>query len=134
MELAEKIHGKDIYTKWGADNSNFAERIERNMVKLEYDINKAIILGQPIEPILNSAIKSMSRLVETEAAFFNSQATYSMLKDNDVKRYRLVATIDAKTSDICREINNKIFKMSEYAPGVTAPPFHPHCRTVMVEE
>ncbi len=32
------------------------------------------------------------------------------------------------TCELCGELDNKIYKMSEYATGTTAPPFHPWCR------
>ena len=37
--------------------------------------------------------------------------------------------MDSKTSEICRSLDGKVFDMKEYQAGVTAPPFHPYCRT-----
>jgi len=40
--------------------------------------------------------------------------------------------IDNKTSEICQQMDGKHFKMSDFQAGVTAPPFHPWCRTTTV--
>lgn len=47
----------------------------------------------------------------------------------DVEKYEIVATLDGHTSDICQEMDGKVFQMSEYEEGVTAPPFHVNCRS-----
>ena len=46
-----------------------------------------------------------------------------------VEEYEIVATLDNSTSAICQEMDGQHFPMSEFKPGVTAPPFHPYCRT-----
>ena len=53
-------------------------------------------------------------------------------KDFGVKEYKLVATLDLRTSPICRSMDGEIFKVSDFKIGVTAPPFHPYCRTTTV--
>ena len=52
--------------------------------------------------------------------------------DLGVKEYEIVSTLDSKTSEICRSLDGKHFPMSEFKPGITAPPFHPWCRTTTV--
>lgn len=53
-------------------------------------------------------------------------------KDLDVNKYEIVATLDNHTSEICQELDGKVFDMKDYQVGATAPPFHPNCRTVTV--
>ncbi|MDE6658892.1 MAG: minor capsid protein, partial [Eubacterium sp.] len=52
--------------------------------------------------------------------------------ESDVEEYEICATLDSKTSDICREMDGKHFPMSEYELGKTAPPFHPFCRSLVI--
>lgn len=40
-----------------------------------------------------------------------------------------MATLDSHTSAICQEMDGKRFPISKMEVGVTAPPFHPWCRT-----
>jgi len=49
-----------------------------------------------------------------------------------VSEYEIFITLDNRTSDICRDLEGKIFKIKDYQVGVTAPPFHPNCRSVAV--
>ncbi|MGL6219340.1 MAG: minor capsid protein, partial [Lacrimispora sphenoides] len=53
-------------------------------------------------------------------------------KELGVEQYEILATLDTRTSDICRDMDEKVFDMKDYEVGVTAPPFHPHCRTTTV--
>ncbi|SFE96380.1 phage putative head morphogenesis protein, SPP1 gp7 family [Peptostreptococcus sp. D1] len=50
----------------------------------------------------------------------------------DVKDYEYLATLDIKTSEICRNLDGKKFSLSEAVPGVNYPPMHPHCRSTTV--
>lgn len=72
------------------------------------------------------------RLLHTEQAFYNSLAQKDSFIDLGVEYYEVLATLDLKTSSICRELDGKVFPMSEYQPGITAHPFHPNCRSTEV--
>lgn len=76
--------------------------------------------------------ESAGRLVMTEEAFFSSAAQKDCFDELDVEQFEIVATLDSHTSDICRGMDGKHFPMSEWKVGVTAPPFHVHCRSTTV--
>lgn len=61
-----------------------------------------------------------------------SEADSFTWKDMGLEKYEISAVIDAKTSEICREMDGKVFDMKNRRVGVTAPPFHPYCRTVTI--
>ena len=71
------------------------------------------------------------RLLETESRAYASKAQEQAFKNIDVEQYEIVATLDLKTSEICQEMDNKVFDMKDFEVGVTAPPFHCYCRTVI---
>jgi SPP1 gp7 family putative phage head morphogenesis protein len=73
-----------------------------------------------------------SRLIMTESAYFNSLATKDELNELGVDQFEILATLDSRTSSICRSMDGKHFNVKDYQVGVTAPPFHPHCRTTTV--
>ena len=56
----------------------------------------------------------------------------AMEKSGVVEKYEFVATLDSLTSDICRDLDGKVFLLSEKKPGVSAPPMHCHCRSAAV--
>ena len=78
---------------------------------------------------MNVSKANAGRLVMTETAYFSSAAQKECFKELDVEKYEIVATLDGHTSDICQEMDGKVFKMSEYEERVTAPPFHVNCRS-----
>lgn len=65
----------------------------------------------------------------TESAFFASASQKDCFSALGVKEYEIVATLDSHTSYICISLDHKVFKMSDYKPGITAPPFHCWCRS-----
>ena len=51
-----------------------------------------------------------------------------------IRKYRFVATLDLRTSTICRGLDGKVFLVSEQQPGKNCPPMHPWCRSTTVCE
>ena len=49
-----------------------------------------------------------------------------------VEQFESVATLDSHTSEICQELDGTVRPMSDFEPGVTAPPFHVNCRSTTV--
>ena len=134
---------KVLSKPWTADGSNFSDRIwkaKADLVNtLHTELTQSIIMGKaPDKAIAKIAKKfnvSKSRagnLVMTESAFFSSASRQDCYNDLDVERYEVFATLDKRTSEICREMDGKVFLLSEYKPGLTANPFHCRCRTTTV--
>ena len=129
-----------ISKPWTADGSNFSNRCwtaKKQLVDtLHTELTQAIIRGdapdKAIENIarkFDTSRKNAGRLVMTESAFFSSTAQQDCFNELDIEKYEIVATLDMKTSSICRNLDGKVFKMSDFRPGVTAPPFHCYCRS-----
>ena len=125
---------------WVSDGLNFSDRIwrdkERLLSTLQGELTRGLIRGDPYAKIaqriagrMNVAMSAASRLVETEAAFFSSKGQLDAFRDLGVEQYEFVATLDGKTSEICREMDGKVLPLSEFKPGITAPPLHCHCRS-----
>lgn len=49
-----------------------------------------------------------------------------------VKNVEILETLDSITCAFCASMDRKVVPMSEFQPGVTVPPFHPHCRGTTV--
>ena len=64
----------------------------------------------------------------TESAFFASTAQKDSFTELGVEQYKIVGTLDGYTCDVCGDMDSKVFDMKDFAPGSTAPPFHPWCR------
>lgn len=72
------------------------------------------------------------RLLHTEGSFIIEQGTMAAYKEDGVEKYRISATLDMKTSDVCREQDGKVYDVDKATVGVNYPPFHPFCRTTTV--
>lgn len=78
---------------------------------------------------MNASKSNAGRLVMTESAYFSSAAQKDCFDDLGVEEYEIVATLDAHTSEICQSMDGKHFPLKDFQAGVTAPPFHPWCRS-----
>ena len=74
------------------------------------------------------------RLVRTESCYVANQAEMESYKECDIEKYRFVATLDLRTSDICQELDSKVFEVTKQQPGVNCPPMHPNCRSTTIAE
>lgn len=72
------------------------------------------------------------RLVRTESAYISGQAQAAADEEAGIDRYRILATLDLRTSDKCREMDGKEFDYDDMQVGENFPPFHPYCRTTVL--
>ena len=146
-KLDDRKVSQIIHKPWAIDGKDFSTRIwedKANLVNtLHTGLTQSLIRGGNFDDVVNdisqfvsSKIKNKkyiaSRLVTTESAAYASKAQEQAYKDLSVDKYEILATLDLHTSDICQDLDGKIFDRKDYQVGVTAPPFHPHCRTVTV--
>lgn len=121
-------------------DGHFSTSIWNNQKKLIQSltdvITQAIITGKSysdatkaLEEKMKTGSNNAARIISTEMAAVASEAQQDMFEELDVKKYVIVATLDDRTSQICQSLDGKIFDQKDYKVGVTAPPFHPNCRT-----
>ena len=72
------------------------------------------------------------RLLYNESAHVSEQAKMAAYADDGIDQYQIVATLDGKTSQICREQDQKVYDLAKAVPGINYPPFHINCRTTTV--
>ncbi|MCJ0420482.1 minor capsid protein [Clostridioides difficile] len=141
MSLDTNRINKIISKPWATDGLNFSERIwgkyRPTLVnELHTKLTQSIIRGENPKNLVNDFAKRFNvsksqakNLIMTESAFFASASRKDCFSDLDVEKYEIIATLDLRTSNICRELDGKVFDMKDYQVGITAPPFHCRCRT-----
>lgn len=72
------------------------------------------------------------RLVRTESCYVANQAEMESYKECEIEKYRFVATLDMRTSEICAGLDGKEFPVDKQQPGVNCPPMHPNCRSTTI--
>lgn len=131
---------KAISSPWAMDGKDFSARIWDNKTKLlntlQSEITRTLIaaegttlLASRIADRFNVSFSNARRLAETETAYVQETARMDTWQKLHVTKYELIATLDSRTSPICRDMDGKVFDRADAKPGVTMPPFHCYCRT-----
>lgn len=124
--------GKNFSRKWYDSCDNFE-------VVLDETLTKGLITGASNQKIARelrdktgASYKRAERLVRTETNYAHNQATAALYEDVGVERYRYLATLDLRTSPMCREMDGKVIAYADKVDGVNYPPLHPWCRSTTV--
>lgn len=134
---------KAVQTAWANDGKNFTARCWDNKNRLINELNtiltQNIIRGEAPGKAIDQLAKKMKvsrynagRLIMTESAFISSKCQSDCYKDLGVEKFEFVATLDGRTSEICRSMDGQVFKLSDYKIGLNAPPLHCFCRSCTV--
>ncbi len=129
--------------KYPFNGLDFSERIWRQNADLEYKIKQALTtafvqgknpfeLSKEFAKTFDVKRREAYRLLNTEAAFVQGQATVDGYKEMGVDKYEICATLDSHTSQICRDQDGKVYEVAKMTVGVNYPPYHPNCRTTTV--
>lgn len=123
---------------WSGEH--FSKRIWRNTdvlaAKLTETITAGFMSGASIEKMAND-IEHMSeigkhaanRIVRTETTYMANAAEMESYQEADIDQYIYVATLDNRTSDVCRDHDSKVYNVKYAEPGKNSPPLHPYCRS-----
>lgn len=120
--------------------SNYSKRVWKNTKKLaeslEEVITQGLMTGQSIrdmELALEARVVSerykINRIIRTEVNHCCNQGTLMSYKAAGTLRYIYLATLDMRTSSICRSLDKEVFFVSKAKVGVNFPPMHPNCRS-----
>lgn len=132
-----------ISKHWARDGKDFSSRIwdNKNLLlhSLQTEITQSLILKEGTDSLSNRIVKRLNvsynnarRLVETETAYIQERASFDVYDELEVEKYQILATLDNRTTDICRHLDGEIFDKKDAKIGVTAPPFHCYCRTTTI--
>lgn len=130
---------KVLARPWTTDGQTFRDRVWTNKAALVNSVNtnltQMIMRGEAPDRAIKAIAKQFGvskgkagRLVMTESAAFASAAQKDCFTELDVEEYKIIETLDQYTCDTCGALDGKVYKMSDFQVGVTAPPFHPWCR------
>lgn len=127
------------------NGQNFSERLWKQkdylQSKLKEALTTVLVSGEDPARLSKDFAKCFKareyeayRLLHTETSFVLEQSTLSSYKESGVAQYRILATLDNRTSEICREQDGKIYKVEDAMVGTNYPPFHMFCRTTTVPD
>lgn len=88
-------------------------------------------MAKMVEDKMHAGLSNARRLVRTEMNYVQNCAAADSIKESGMKYYRFIATMDRRTSSMCRAHDGKVYPINEYRPGGNAPPLHPNCRSTI---
>ena len=89
-------------------------------------------LGDMIAKEMGASRNRGRTLARTEVNYICNQADLDAYKASGIEVYDYLATLDLRTSDICRSLDGTTHKVSQAKVGVNFPPMHPNCRSTTV--
>lgn len=121
---------------------NFSELIWKDREKLVKALDdivmKGLATGDNYDKMSDKLAKRMDtsksnakRLIMTESARMENEGLLSYYQRIGAKQLIFVATLDMRTSEICRVMDGTIIPIEDAKIGLNVPPLHPYCRSVI---
>lgn len=140
--IASKKMKQLLMSDWSG--ANWSDRLwdSRQKVgeKLTKILEKGVVQGTSLQKmsrelrdVTGQSFNNAFRLIRTETSHIDGQVTLEGYKqagkDLGLEYYEYDAFLDSRTSELCRNLDKKRFKVSDAEVGVNYPPMHPNCRS-----
>ena len=114
---------------------HYSQRLWSNRTKLKNamveELTQMLIQGKGVKETskalskrLDADLKNCIRLIHTEHSYFMEQASQNAYDELDIDKYKILATLDKRTSKICQDLDGEVFNVKDAIVGVNMPPFH----------
>lgn len=123
--------------------SNYSSRLWGNTQRLAKAVRDELMVSfltgrpqkeawQAIDAEFHKGSHAARRLIRTESNYLANQGHAQAYKDSGVEKYIYVATLDLRTSKVCRSLDGRTFNVKDAQPGKNYPPMHPWCRSTTI--
>lgn len=129
------------------NGKNYSDSIWGNTDDLAQDLKKVLTQGfirgsgpadmaRELRKKYNVAKSRAEAIVRTDGTNIINLSAAKRFKEFGFTKYKNNVHVDSRTTDICLQVNreDKSYLLSEYQPGVTAPPYHVGCRTGIIPD
>ena len=130
--LSMNWSGQHYSTRIWKNTSNLAQTLKEEMLVNLLTGRTEGETAELIQDRFTSGAMQARRLVRTESCFISGELTAESYKECEVEKYRYLATLDLRTSKICRSLDGQVFLISERKVGENYPPLHPWCRSTTI--
>lgn len=137
--LAEDWSGEHWSDRIWDNNQDFADAVQECvtagiMAGLRYDEMRDNLIHIIGMDETEGAKYRAARLVQTECAYAANQGHLLGYQAAGIERYIYLATLDLRTSAVCRRLDRKRFPVAEAQAGTNLPPMHPNCRSTTMPD
>jgi len=145
-KIASRKMTKILSSDW-VGNMNWSERLWKDRELVGKKVTEILETGIPqgksmqemardLKDATQSSFNDAFRLIRTESAHVDGEVLLESFKQAQrelgYEYYIYDAMIDNRTSDICKDLDGKRFKISEAVIGVNFCPAHCNCRSTCV--
>lgn len=128
-----------VYEDWSG--AGFSQRIWKNNEILSKTLSDVLTSGmmtgrsnkymaEQLSERMNVPFQYACTMVRTETTHAVVQADLAAMEEAGIDRYQFDAVLDRVTSDVCQDLDGKVFYRTEAKTGVNLPPMHPNCRSI----
>ena len=139
--VSRKQIDQALQMKWSG--KHFSDRIWQNTQQLADSLKDELLISlitgrtdretaESIRAQCGGGAKQARRLVRTESCYMAGELTAQSYIDCGIKKYRYVAVLDLRTSEICRKLDGQVFEVKDHQAGKNYPPMHPWCRSTTI--
>lgn len=125
------------------EGENYSERIWNDKNKLTKTLQRVIpqafSRGLSVDKLSSLVSKEMGvsqriaqRLVRTEINHLENKAARRSMQASGIVQYQFLATLDMRTTAICRDMDGYIGDLTKAKVGVNMPPMHVNCRSTII--
>ena len=133
-----KLIDQVMRSKWSGEN--YSSRIWSNTDELARTLKEELLLSMAtgrserdaarvISEKMQSGSMQARRLIRTESNYIYTEMDMRAYEEAGIEEYIFIATLDLRTSKICRKLDGQIFKVKDHKTGKNCPPMHPWCRS-----
>lgn len=130
-----------LKSEWSG--ANYSERIWNSTQNLADSLKEQLLISFMTGASVSKTAREISerfqvsaynarRLVRTESNYIANQAEHDAYKRLGIEEYQFIATLDTRTSKLCRELDGRVFNVEDGKPGINMPPMHPNCRSTTI--
>lgn len=114
------------------NKAKLCNRLEQGLIDIVARGASKDTLVTQVKEDFNTGFFNADRIVRTELTYVQNACSMNRYKDAGITEYQFLAEIDGRTSNICKNMNGKIFKMKDAVVGENVGPLHPNCRSTII--
>lgn len=126
------FNGADYSTRLWKQKDHMLQQLNESITTMLIQGRNPMTLSKEFSKKFEAKEFEAYRLLHTEGSFMTEQGTLAAYKEDGVEKYQILATLDTKTSDICRDADGDVYDIDKAITGKNYPPLHIFCRSTTV--
>lgn len=130
--LETKFSGKNYSKRIWTNSDVLANQLQDKLAVAIANGQSIYKTARDIRERFNVSRYNAERLIRTETNYFHNSGEIDSYKSMGFKHFQFLATLDNRTSEMCAEMDGKVFDVDKGAVGYNIPPLHVNCRSTIV--